>query len=72
MALSKKERNHRYYLKHKEEIQELKHRYYLEHQEEIKKKGREYYAKRVKPKILGRPILPQKPFSALFIGVEND
>lgn len=50
---------------------ERKRLYYLEHQEEIKKKGREYYAKKVKPK---RQRLPpqQGPFSALFIGVEND
>lgn len=53
-------------------VAERKRRYYLEHQEEIKKKGREYYEKKVKPKRLGRPVLPQRPFSALFIGVEND
>ena len=51
---------------------ERKRLYYLEHQEEIKKKGREYYEKKVKTKRFGRPILPQRPFSALFIGVEND
>lgn len=46
--------------------------YYLEHQQEIKKKCKEYYyATKVKPK---RQRLPpqQGPFSALFIGVEND
>lgn len=51
---------------------ERKRRYYLEHQEEIKKKGREYYATKVKPKRQRKSILPQTPFSALFIGVEND
>lgn len=54
---------------------ERKRRYYLEHQEEIKKKGREYYATKVKPKRQKKgafPQGPQGPFSALFIGVEND
>jgi len=50
---------------------ERKRLYYLEHQQEIKKKCKEYYhAKKVKPK---RQLPPQQgPFSALFIGVEND
>ena len=49
--------------------------YYLEHQQEIKKKSREYYATKVKPKRQKKGALPQGsqgPFSALFIGVEND
>lgn len=54
---------------------ERKHLYYLEHKEEINKKGREYYATKVKPKRQKKGALPQGhqgPFSALFIGVEND
>lgn len=54
---------------------ERKRLYYLEHKEEINKKGREYYATKVKPKRQKKatfPQGPQKPFSALFIGVEND
>ena len=51
---------------------ERKRLYYLKHQEEIKKKAREYYATKVKPKRLLKPIPPHGPFSALFIGVEND
>ncbi len=51
---------------------ERKRLYYLEHKEEINKKGREYYATKVKPRRLIKAIPPQKPFSALFIGVEND
>lgn len=53
-------------------IKERKHRYYLENKEEIKKKAKEYYATKVKPKRQIKAIHPQKPFSALFIGVEND
>ena len=48
--------------------------YYLEHQQEIKKKCKEYLLsrKKVKPK-RQRKLPPQQgPFSALFIGVEND
>lgn len=54
---------------------ERKRLYYLEHKEEINKKGREYYATKVKPKRQKKesfPRWPQGPFSALFIGVEND
>ena len=54
---------------------ERKRLYYLEHKEEINKKGREYYATKVKPKRQKKGALPQGhqgPFSALFIGVEND
>lgn len=49
--------------------------YYLEHQQEIKKKCKEYYATKVKPKRQKKesfPRGPQGPFSALFIGEEND
>ena len=51
---------------------ERKRLYYLEHQEEIKKKGREYYAKKVKQKSQRKAVFSKWPFSALFIGVEND
>lgn len=51
---------------------ERKRLYYLGHQEEIKKKGREYYAKKEKQNKQKKAIFPQRPFSALFIGVEND
>lgn len=51
---------------------ERKRLYYLKHQEEIKKRSREYYAKKVKPKRQRKLPPQQSPFSALFIGVEND
>lgn len=51
---------------------ERKRQYYLKHQEEMKKKAREYYATKVKPRRKIKSIPSHGPFSALFIGVEND
>lgn len=60
----------------KQRKREVKREYYAKNKEKRVAQSKEWYRKRREEELALRndktPILPQKPFSALFIGVEND